>query len=229
MERLRQEVRRLAAAAAQPRGAAPKTGQDRSTGRQGHHPRQSETRQRAHRDQTSRPPSQAQAGRHLRRQHVDALLLRVDAEPDLRDAGSDQQDPRLCLHRPPGVHLARLSGATSRKRRWTRCCAGCRPATTAPIWATAWRILPGAIWTRSTVAPPSSWWATGATTITTRASTCFAPSPGAATARCGSTRSRRTCGAPATATCSQYAPHCDVILQVSNLAELTTAVDKLLS
>ena len=108
MDRLRKEVQRLADGAENAGCPAPKTGQVRAVGCQSHHPRQSEAWQRADRAQAPRAQPEAQAGRDLRREHLDALLLRADAKPAVPPAGPDQQDPCLCLYQPAGIHLAGL-------------------------------------------------------------------------------------------------------------------------
>ena len=108
MQKLRQEVRRLAAllrsriALRQKRA---KSGQldakatIRANLKHGGVPFQIR-----HRDRTIK----AQIGGYLRHQHVDAPLHRVDALTAVRTAGPGEQNARLRLYRPYGVHHAGL-------------------------------------------------------------------------------------------------------------------------
>ena len=95
---------------AQPHRPPPEKGQDRSTRRQSDDPCQPQARRGPISDQTPGPHHQTKAGGDLRHQHLHASLLRTNALSPLRVAGSSEQVPRLRLHRPPGVHHARLSG-----------------------------------------------------------------------------------------------------------------------
>ena len=87
MDVLRKEVRRLANRLRSRIALRQKRAKTRPVGRQGHHPRQPQAWRRAHGDHPPGPPPEAQAGGHLRHQHLHALLLGADAEPGLCAAG----------------------------------------------------------------------------------------------------------------------------------------------
>ena len=78
--------------------AATEARKERTNGPEGDHPREFEISRRADGDQTQRPRAQTEDRGHLRREHVDAFLLGVDAEFSFCAAGTGAQDVRLRVH-----------------------------------------------------------------------------------------------------------------------------------